>query len=66
MQHKINAGRSKSSKNGLVGMNLSEISILLLLVYLLCHASDGHMYLFKLILRLETEDSKVHQVGYFK
>lgn len=66
MWHKINADRSKSSKNGFVGMNLSEVSFLLLLLYLLCHASDGHMYLFKSILCLETEDSKVQQVGYFK
>lgn len=67
MQHKINADRSKSRKNGFVGMNLSIWDIYFTPASVLVMSCYWWAYVFVQVnLCLETEYSKVHQVGYFK
>lgn len=60
----------KGEKNGFTGINppicLKHLIILHLLVYSLCYATDGNIFLFKLTLCLEAEYSEVYHVRYFK
>ena len=60
----------KGEKSGFTDINpsicLKHLITLHLLVYSLCLATDGNIFLFKLTLCLEAEYSEVHHVGYFK
>ena len=61
----------KGEKSGFIhflnpSICLKHLIILHLLVYSLCHATYGNIFLFKLTLCLEAEYSEVHHVGYFK